>query len=86
MSNKKMDKPPEGSLEFTEWLKKRAAKRKIVDSSPVDFNERGAIFGDIEDLDKSDAELFPDEIEEYTPKERRKTLKLHTKNKNTGND
>ena len=77
MSDKKIDIPAEDSPEFTTWLKKRAAKRKIVDSSSTDFEERGAIFGDIKNLDKSDAELFPDEIEEHTPEERRKKLKVH---------
>ncbi len=81
MSDEKTNIPAEESPEFTEWLKKRAAKRKIVGSSPADFDERGAIFGDIENLDKSDAELFPDEIEEYTPEERRKKLKVHRETK-----
>ncbi len=45
---------------------------------PADFEESGTIFGDIDNLDKSDAELFPDEIEEYTPEERRKNFKVHT--------
>jgi len=39
------------------------------------------IFGDIADIDKTDAELFPDELEEYTPEERRKLFKLHKNDK-----
>jgi len=33
-------------------------------------------------LEKSDAELFPDEIEEYTPEERRKEFKMYTQSQN----
>lgn len=37
------------------------------DYQPASFDERGPIFGKAENLDKTDAELFPDELEEYTP-------------------
>ncbi len=83
MSNK--DRPPEGTPEFEEWLKKEHAKtsEKIFGKSyqPADFEEGGVIFGDIKNLDKTDAELFPDEIEEYTPEERRKGFKVYTRDK-----
>ena len=53
---------------------------------PVDFEEGGAIFCDIKDLDKTDAGLFPDELEEYTPEERREKFKLHSNNKKKGDE
>lgn len=79
MSDKKPDRPPVDSPEFKEWLKSRA-KKHMDDTfgdnyKPADFDERGPIFGDIKNLDKADAELFPDELEEYTPEERRKKIK-----------
>lgn len=82
MSDKKKDdRPPVDSPEFKEWLRKRAAKhtKDILSGGPADFEERGPIFGSAENLDKSDAELFPDEIEEYTPEERRQGFKVHAK-------
>ena len=75
MSN---ERPPEDSPEFIKWLEKRIKKHAddIMSGPPADF-EPGPIFGDINDLYKTDAELFPDEIEEYTPEERRKLFKLY---------
>lgn len=64
-------RPPDGSPELEQWLKERAQKRmdRIFgdDYQPASFDERGPIFGKAENLDKTDAELFPDELEEYTP-------------------
>ncbi|WP_339065786.1 hypothetical protein [Teredinibacter turnerae] len=81
MTDKKQDRPPVDSPEFKEWLKKRAKKRMDSifgdDYKPAEFDERGAIFGKVENLDKTDAELFPGEIEEYTPEERRNLMKVH---------
>jgi hypothetical protein len=82
------NRPPEGTPEFKEWLKEQA--KKDVDAifgdnnKPTEFDERGAIFGDIENLDKTDAELFPDELEEFTPEERRKKVKLYSGDEKTG--
>jgi hypothetical protein len=39
-----------------------------------DFNEQDVLAGDEELLEKTDAELFPDELEEYIPKERKPRL------------
>lgn len=79
-------KPPIDSPEFKAWLKRQTAKDVDAifgdDYQPADFDERGPIFGDIDNLDKSDAELFPDELEEYTPEERRRRFKIHKSNKN----
>lgn len=88
MTDKKTERPPEGTPEFKEWLIERAKNRKSSifgeNYKPAEFNERGVIFGDIENLDKSDAELFPDELEEYTPEERRETFKVHSNDKKKG--
>ncbi|WP_220446061.1 hypothetical protein ACONUD_00390 [Microbulbifer harenosus] len=74
-------RPPIDSPEFKEWLKKKSKGHvdDILgdDHRPADFETGGAIFGDAGSLDKSDAELFPDEIEEYTPEERREHFKVH---------
>ena len=83
MTNKRSSRPPDGTPEFKKWLKEQSAKDFNAifgdNHKAVDFEDGGAIFGDIDALDKTDAELFPDEIEEYTPEERRKTFKLHKK-------
>lgn len=85
MTDKKTDRPLEGTPEFKIWLKKQTAKdiKDIFGDNyqPADFEEGGAYFGDIENLDKTDAELFPDEIEECTPEERRKGFKVHKQDK-----
>jgi len=39
-----------------------------------DFDERGLASGDEKLLDKTDAELFPDELEEYTEEEKKPRL------------
>jgi len=86
MTTKKSDRPPEGTPEFEAWLREQVAKdfKDIFGDNyqPADFEEGGAIFGDIKSLDKTDAELFPDEIKEYTPEERRKVFKVYTQDKN----
>lgn len=74
-------KPPIDSPEFKEWLKKKS-KRHVDDilgenHEPADFETGGVVCGDADSLDKSDAELFPDELEEYTPEERRERFKVH---------
>jgi len=86
MTDKKTDQPPVGTPEFRKWLREQSAKdvNDIFSDNykPADFEENGVIFGDITDIDKTDAELFPDELEEYTPEERRKLFKLHKNGKN----
>lgn len=85
MTDKKVERPPEGTPEFKEWLKEQA--KKDMDDifgdnyEPAEFDERGPIFGDIKNIDKADSELFPDELDEYTPEERRKLIKPIDNNK-----
>jgi len=49
--------------------------------SADDFDERGLVSGSFESCLKTDAELFPDEIEEYTPEERREKIIRDNANK-----
>tara|TARA_B100000446_G_C10443541_1_gene302596 strand:- start:428 stop:688 length:261 start_codon:yes stop_codon:yes gene_type:complete len=74
-------KPKIGSPEHIEQVRKKAAKlSQELFNSPQksDFDEAGVLSGSADSLEKTDAELFPDEIEEYTPEERRKRFKVHT--------
>ena len=74
------ERPPIDSPEFKEWLKQKSQSHMddILgnEHESSDFETGGATFGDGDCLDKSDAELFPDELDECTPEERRKGLKL----------
>ncbi len=83
MTDKKSKRPPVDSPEFDEWLMEQTAKdvNSIFGDNhkPSEFDERGVLSGSADLLDKTDAELFPDELEEYTPEERRKLFKLHKK-------
>ncbi len=51
-----------------------------------DFDERGLASGDEESLDKTDAELFPDEIEEYTEEEKKLRLIVDNESSSKKND
>lgn len=76
----KDDKPKIGSPEHLEQVRKKTAKvaeELINPSEKPEFEEVGVLSGSEELLDKTDAEQFPDELEEYTPEERRKALKVH---------
>ena len=73
-------KSPE-DLEQIRKYAKEAAKDLFNPEAAPDFDEAGVLSGSEDLLDKTDAELFPDEIEEYTPEERRKAFKVHTQNK-----
>jgi len=73
-----------GSPEHLEQVRKKTAKiaEELLDpSNPPDSDEIGVLSGSEELLGKTDAELFPDELEEYTPEERRKNFKIHTQDK-----
>jgi hypothetical protein len=78
------DRPNRGTPEYEEWLKKQGEEfwEKVQKRGPVDFDESGIIAGDKKRIFASDAELFPDELEEHSPDERRKKIKPvdHKKN------
>ncbi|MES2824375.1 MAG: hypothetical protein V4732_12285 [Pseudomonadota bacterium] len=65
-------KPVPGSDEHWAWVRKRAEARgkQLANAGPADFeDECGVISGSVKILFASDAELFPDELENYTPEE-----------------
>lgn len=66
------DRPEPGTPEFYQWLRDRAKAmaEEFGKLPPPDFDEVGILSGRIEDIFKTDAELFPDELEEYMPHER----------------
>jgi hypothetical protein len=72
----KQQRPKPGTKEFDDWLLERAKARnkELFKNGPADFDERGVISGGPETVRKSDAEAFPDELEEYTPEERKPRL------------
>lgn len=66
--------------ETLKQLRERLRREKLSTESDLfnpdstDFDETQLASGSSELINKTDAELFPDEIEEYTPKERRKKI------------
>ena len=80
MKDEESNKPAIDSPEFEEWLRKRCEKYKDdpIGNDDSDFDERDLASGNIKDLHKSDSELFPDELEEHAPEERRKNFKVHS--------
>lgn len=70
------DRPDPGTPEFKAWLKRKALEtaerhQKILTSPDYEpYDERGLLSGNVDDLFKTSAELFPDEPEEYMPHER----------------
>ena len=72
---KKQD-PNETEQELRERLKKFSKKASdgLFDPESSDFDETELASGSPDLLDKTDAELFPEEIEEHTPEERRQKI------------
>ena len=68
--------PNETPEQLRERLRKTklTSKKDLFDSDKSDFDETQLASGSSDLLKKSDAELFPDEIEEYTPEERRQKI------------
>ncbi|OZG71677.1 hypothetical protein BTA51_18695 [Hahella sp. CCB-MM4] len=69
-------RPKPGTKEFEEWVRKetQAVVDDLFKNGPVDFDESGVIFGSEKSLNSTDAEAFPEEIEEYRPEERKLRL------------
>ncbi len=84
MNDKNANRPPEGTPEFEEWLQKQVSKhtRTIMGdtAASADFDESEGIAGSMDMLDKTDAELFPDDLQDYMPHERKPRL-IHSRNK-----
>ncbi len=66
--------------ETLEQLRERLRKTKLTTENELfnvesnDFDETELASGSADLIQQSDAELFPDEIEEYTPQERRQKM------------
>ena len=69
----------EEELEEIRKKLKETTKDLFDPNNLPEFEERGVINGSEESLKKSDGEQFPDELEEQTPEERRKKLKVYKK-------
>lgn len=69
-------KPAPGTDEHWEWIRKRAEARgkQLANANVKDFEETGLLAGGEDCLISSDAEAFPDEIDERTPQERKPRL------------
>lgn len=94
------ERPTPGTPEFDEWLEERARGRlkKLKEQADkfieeTGFEEAGVLSGGLESMSQSDAEAFPDELEEYQPHERAKLIssqdevpedKLHDAGKKQG--
>lgn len=65
------DKPPErGTKEHRQWIRDRLKDYwDKVAQEPADFEQVGVISGSVKTLFATGAELFPDDLEEYTPEE-----------------
>jgi len=74
MSNEK--KPILGSDEHWELVRKKAKAMsdQLANAAPADFEEAGLLSGGEDSLNSTDAEAFPEEIEEYMPGERKPRL------------
>lgn len=73
------DKPEPGSPEFDEWLRERIKERatryfEIAEELGDDLEASGVLSGSLESVTDSDAEAFPDELDEYQPHERAKVI------------
>ena len=74
MSNEK--KPILGSDEHWELVRKKAKAmaEQLANANPAEFEETGLISGGEHSLTSTDAESFPDELEEHKPEERKPRL------------
>lgn len=63
-------RPKPGTKEFDDWVKERtkSAVDELFKKGAADFDERGTIFGNDESIKSSDADAFPDEMEERQSK------------------
>lgn len=75
-------RPERGTPEYQEWLRKEGEEYwdKVKSRDQADFDEEGILFGDAATTTATDAELFPDEVEEYRPEERKPRLVPKKKN------
>lgn len=70
-----MKRPKLSTKEHADWMRRRAEERsKKLFREPTEFNEREIISGSDQSIHSTDAEVFPDELKEYSPQERKPKL------------
>lgn len=80
--NKKTEnKSDEEILEDLRKFSKKALEGLFDEKNKPDFDEAGVLAGDEELLKKTDAELFPDELAEYTAEEKKPRVVIDNKSK-----
>ena len=86
MTKKRRELDPNNPSDMEELrrLAKKAAEGLFNAENTQDFDERGILSGGADVADKSDAELVPEDLEEYTPEERQRLIK-ECLNKNAPN-
>ncbi|WP_041598627.1 hypothetical protein [Hahella chejuensis] len=67
-------KPDPDSVDFEEVVRKMRQEVEEIFSGPAMENEPEIQFGSVDLLYKSDSELFPDDITEYRPEEKKLRL------------
>ncbi|MCX2803132.1 hypothetical protein OQJ68_15165 [Microbulbifer thermotolerans] len=78
---KPTEKEREATLEELKKYGREESEKLFKAKTKSDFDERNLASGNKELLDKSDSELFPDEIEEYTEKERKPKIIVNNESK-----
>lgn len=83
MSDKKKteNKSDEEILEELRQFSKKALGGLFDDKKMPDFDETGVLVGNEDLLKKTDAELFPDELSEYTAEEKKPRVVIDNKPK-----
>lgn len=86
MTDKKRSTKGGRSEELEELRKygKKAAKGLFSSGESSHFDENELASGSTDFLEKTDAELFPDEIDEYTKEERKPRVIVDNSSKKTG--
>ncbi len=80
--NKKTEnKSDEEILEDLRKFSKKALEGLFDEKNKPDFDEAGVLAGDEDLLKKTDAELFPDELAEYTAEEKKPRVVIDNKSK-----
>ncbi|VAW84315.1 hypothetical protein MNBD_GAMMA18-1883 [hydrothermal vent metagenome] len=78
---------PDDMKKAREHAKKVAKEMFNNGSFPGDFAETGVLTGNVEKiLAETEEDCYLQELDEYSPEERRQKFKIHTKNKDGNNE